>query len=148
MWFAWLIAVVSTALLELMIPGFFMLSVSAGCLGGMVSALIGLDGVWQLSIALVVMVLFIVFLRPAIYAYKTDSGRWGRARLIGSVVTVTEDIVPPDHGRASLSGIEWEAVSVEPFRKGDKAEVASVGGAVLYLRKIVNSPDKNGKGDK
>ena len=135
-WFIWFILAVVAAFLELAIPGFFMLSFSAAFLAAMLMALLGIDMIWQLTAAIVAMLAFIVFLRPFLYAYRTDSGRWGRARLIGSIATVTKDINPPESGRAALSGIEWEAVAVDPMTAGEKAEVASVGGAVLYLRKI------------
>ena len=135
-WFIWFILAVVAAFLELAIPGFFMLSFSAAFLAAMLMALLGFDMIWQLTATIVAMLAFIVFLRPLLYAYRTDSGRWGRARLIGSIATVTKDINPPESGRATLSGIEWEAVAVDPMTAGEKAEVALVGGAVLYLRKI------------
>ena len=135
-WFIWFILAVVAAFLELAIPGFFMLSFSAAFLAAMLMALLGFDMIWQLTATIVAMLAFIVFLRPLLYAYRTNSGRWGRARLIGSIATVTKDINPPESGRATLSGIEWEAVAVDPMTAGEKAEVALVGGAVLYLRKI------------
>ena len=134
-WLVWFIAACSTALLELMIPGFFMLSVSIGCLGGMAASLFSLDGTWQVAIGLSAMVLFMAFIRPLLYATKKDQGIWGRSRLIGEAVTVTKDILPPAKGRALLSGIEWDAESKEQINAGEAAYIESVGGATLYLTK-------------
>lgn len=134
-WLVWFIAACIAALLELMIPGFFMLSVSIGCLGGMIASLFSLDGTWQVAIGLSAMVLFMAFIRPLLYASKKDPGIWGRSRLIGDIVTVTKDILPPVKGRASLSGIEWDAESNELILAGETAYIESVGGATLYLTK-------------
>ncbi len=135
-WLVWLIAACIAALLELMIPGFFMLSVSIGCLGVMIASLFSLNGTWQVAIGLSAMVLFMAFIRPLLYATKKDPGIWGRSRLIGKAVTVTKDIVPPAKGRATLSGIEWDAESKEPINAGETAYIESVGGATLYLVKV------------
>lgn len=135
-WLVWFIAACSTALMELMIPGFFMLSVSIGCLGSMIASLFSLDGTWQVAIGLAVMILFMAFIRPLLYATRKDPGIWGRSRLIGEAVTVTKDIVPPAKGRASFSGIEWDAESKEMILAGETAYIESVGGATLYLTKV------------
>ena len=134
-WLIWFIAACSTALLELLTPGFFMLSIAAGCLGGMIASLFSLDGTWQVAIGLSAMVLFMAFIRPLLYATRKDPGIWGRSRLIGEAVTITKDILPPAKGRASLSGIEWDAESKEPISAGETAYIESVGGATLYLTK-------------
>lgn len=141
-WLIWLIAAGITAILEIVLPGFFMLSISFGCLGGMIASFLGFGIVWECIIAVLVMVLFITFLRPVLYS-RADNLKQGTERLIGQTVIVTEDIIPPLRGRAVINGVEWAASSDEIIRKGAEAEVVSVGGATLHLKFRNNGKEEN-----
>lgn len=132
-WLIWLIAAGITAILEIVLPGFFMLSISFGCLGGMIASFLGFGIVWECIIAVLVMVLFVTLLRPVLYS-RADNLKQGAERLIGQTVVVTEDIIPPLRGRAVINGVEWAASADEIIRQGEEAEVVSIGGATLHLK--------------
>lgn len=141
-WLIWLIAAGIAAILEIALPGFFMLSISFGCLGGMVVSFLGFGIVWECIIAVLVMVLFITLLRPVLYS-RADNFKQGAERLIGQTAIVTEDIIPPLRGRAVINGVEWAASSNEIIRKDAEAEVVSVGGATLHLKFRNNGKEEN-----
>lgn len=141
-WLIWLIAAGITAILEIALPGFFMLSISAGCLGGMIASFLGFGIVWECIIAVLVMVLFISLLRPVLYS-RIDNLKQGTERLIGQTAIVTEDIIPPLRGRAVINGVEWAASADEIIRKGEEADVVSVGGATLHLKFRNNGKEEN-----
>lgn len=136
-WLIWFMAAAVLAVLEIMIPGFFMLILAGGALAASIAAGFGAGILGQLVSALAALcaAAFLLF-RPSIIRKRREKDeRWNAERLIGADARVTAGINPPEKGRAAVSGIEWEAVSKEPMEKGEIAEIEAVGGAVLYLRK-------------
>lgn len=132
-WLIWFICAAVAAIAEMLIPGFYMLSLSAACVGGCIASLFHLSLTWQIVFALVFLVVCALFIRPLLY--KKDSGYQEKGKVVGQIITITEDVVPPDKGRGILSGVEWAVSAQEEMHKGDKAVVVSVGGAVLEVRK-------------
>ncbi len=132
----WLVAGAAAAILEILIPGFFMLSVTAGCIGGFIASLLGLSLLWQLIFFLVLLIAFALLIRPLLYKKKERSAG-PESKIIGNVVTVTKDIRPPDAGRGMLYGVEWTLSSEHGIKSGERARVKSVGGAVLYVEKVI-----------
>ena len=111
-WTIWLLIGAVAAVSEIILPGFYMLSIIA-----------------QFAMALVFLILFAVFLRPVLS--KSAIGR--KNRLIGKIVTITKSIEPPDMGRGRVDGVEWLLSSDIPIKEGNKARIDSVGGAHLHV---------------
>ena len=55
----------------------------------------------------------------------------GRESMIGEIATARTDVSP--HGQVFLHGELWEAVSEQPIRRGEEAEVTSVEGLTLKV---------------
>ena len=133
-WLIWFIAGAVAAVLEIAIPGFYMLTISAACIGGCIASLFSLSLVWQMVFALAFLLAFALLLRPLLY--KSKGGYSLNDKIIGKTVTITKDVAPPEKGRGMLSGVEWAISSAEEIKAGEKAIVESVGGAVLHVKKI------------
>ena len=133
-WLIWFIAGAVAAVLEIAIPGFYMLTISAACIGGCIASLLSLSLIWQMVFALAFLLAFSLLLRPLLY--KSKGGYSSNNKIIGKTVTITKDVLPPDKGRGMLSGVDWAISSDEEIKAGEKARVESVGGAVLHVRKL------------
>ena len=133
-WLIWFITGAVAAVLEIAIPGFYMLSISAACIGGCIASLLSLSLIWQMVFALAFLLAFALLLRPLLY--KSKHGYSLNAKIIGQTVTITEDVIPPEKGRGMLSGVEWALSSDEEIKRGEKAIVESLGGAVLHVKKL------------
>jgi membrane-bound serine protease (ClpP class) len=55
----------------------------------------------------------------------------GKESMIGEIATAKTDVAP--HGQVFLHGELWEAVSEQPIKRGDEAEVRSVEGLTLKV---------------
>ena len=131
-WLIWFIAGAVAAILEMAIPGFYMLTISAACLGGCLAALFTPSLILQMVFALAFLLAFAFFLRPLLYK---KTGYSHLDKIIGKTVTITKDVIPPEKGRGTLSGVEWAIASDYEIKAGEKAVVESVGGAVLHVKK-------------
>ena len=128
-WTIWLLIGAVAAVLEIILPGFYMLSITASAIGGTLASALGFPIIAQFAMALVFLILFTVFLRPVLS--KSAIGR--KNRLIGKIVTITKSIEPPDMGRGRVDGVEWLLSSDIPIKEGNKARIDSVGGAHLHV---------------
>ena len=107
-WTIWLLIGAVAAVLEIILPGFYMLSITASAIGGTLASALGFPIIAQFAI-----------------------GR--KNRLIGKIVTITKSIEPPDMGRGRVDGVEWLLSSDIPIKEGNKARIDSVGGAHLHV---------------
>ena len=137
-WLIWFIAGAVAAILEIAIPGFYMLTISAACLGGCLAALFTPSLILQMVFALAFLLAFAFFLRPLLYK---KTGYSHLDKIIGKTVTITKGVIPPEKGRGTLSGVEWAIASDDEIKAGEKAVVESVGGAVLHVKRL-NKEDR------
>ncbi len=56
-----------------------------------------------------------------------------RDLLIGSLCTVTEDILPGRKGRVKVGDVNWLARCDTPLKKGDSAKIHSIAGATITV---------------
>lgn len=136
-WQAWLIVSLILAGAEIATLDFTLLMMAAGALGGSAVAAAGLNIYFQVTVAAVVAVSLLAFVRPTM-ARRLHSGptiRTGPAALIGGTGVVLERVT--EHaGRVKLSGEVWsarsldESVAIEP---GAKVSVAEIDGATAIV---------------
>jgi membrane-bound serine protease (ClpP class) len=55
----------------------------------------------------------------------------GKESMIGEIAMARTDVAP--HGQVFLHGELWEAISEQPIRRGEEAEVTSVEGLTLKV---------------
>ncbi len=59
-----------------------------------------------------------------------------RDMLIGSVCTVTQDILPGKKGRVLVGDVGWLAQSETPLKKGSRAVIKDMSGATLTVEPV------------
>jgi membrane protein implicated in regulation of membrane protease activity len=133
---AWIALAIIAAIIEVSIPHFGVIFVSAAALIAGLSAFFGASLVAQVVIFVVVLGGSLALLRPWLIA------RLGRARgvpsrteaLVGRTGVVTVDI---DHevgsGRVNVGGEDWAARSAGPVSTGTRVRVVGSDGIVLEV---------------
>ncbi len=88
------------------------------------------------SIFIVGGILLLVITRPLINKYvKVKGVPTNLDRIIGSVGTVTEDIVDGNIGEVKVDGKRWSAVSKDNLLKEEKVIVNEINGVKLIVRR-------------
>ncbi len=107
-WHLWVIAAVILAIGELVTPGFFLLSIAAGCLlAAVASAFLGLNG--QLIFLIIgAFCSFFVLKRYAVDRGKDEAEMFGIEGLVGQMGKVVEE-VSIDSGYVKVGGETWPA---------------------------------------
>ncbi|MBR1515602.1 MAG: NfeD family protein [Paludibacteraceae bacterium] len=115
-WYIWLIAAFVLVIIELFTGGFGVLSFAFGCATGAVAAACGLSLNWQILLAILVSIIFFIFIRPFAVKFllrgKNDEVRTNTDALIGRTVRVSETIdLQAGTGHVTVDGDVWKAVS-------------------------------------
>jgi membrane protein implicated in regulation of membrane protease activity len=133
---AWVALAIVAAIVEVSIPHFGVIFVSAAALVSGIAAFFGAGLVGQVVIFAAILGLSLALLRPWLIA------RLGRARgvpsrteaLVGRTGVVTVDI---DHevgsGRVNVGGEDWAARSAGPVSSGTRVRVVGSDGIVLEV---------------
>jgi membrane protein implicated in regulation of membrane protease activity len=134
--FAWTALAIVAAIVEVSIPHFGVIFVSAGAVGAAVVAAIGLGIPMQVVVFAVVLALSLMLLRPRIVArLSTGPGVPSRTEaLIGHDGVVTHDIESTvGAGRVNVGGQDWAARSTTPLAAGTRVRVVGADGLVLEV---------------
>jgi membrane protein implicated in regulation of membrane protease activity len=134
--FAWTALAIVAAIVEVSIPHFGVIFVSAGAVGAAVVAAIGLGIPVQVVVFAVVLALSLMLLRPRIVArLSTGPGVPSRTEaLIGHDGVVTHDIESTvGAGRVNVGGQDWAARSTTPLAAGTRVRVVGADGLVLEV---------------
>lgn len=130
MWLVWFILGVGFALLELVLPGFIAIFFGIGCWVVALLLLLGVElGIAvQIGIFLVSTVTSLLLLRRwmmrvfrGVMADRPEQEFDDQP--IGKIVSVTQSIQPPQTGRISYRGTEWDAMAEEAIETGAQVEI-------------------------
>jgi membrane protein implicated in regulation of membrane protease activity len=140
LWEAWLIAGVLLGVVEMVSLDLIFAMLAVGCVVGMIAAVVGLAGPFQILLALASSVSLIAFLRPNLIRtlHAGPDLRIGPAALIGRPVQVLTTLGPGVSGRVKIGGDEWTAMAYDEFDElepGERAEVVEIRGATAYVRR-------------
>lgn len=117
-WYIWLIAAAALVIAELFTGGFGVLSFAFGCTAGAIASACGLSLNWQLLLAILISLIFFIFVRPFAVKFllrsKNDEVRTNTDALIGRTVRVSETIDPvAGTGHVAVDGDVWKAVTAD-----------------------------------
>jgi membrane protein implicated in regulation of membrane protease activity len=140
LWESWLIAGVLLGVVELISLDLIFAMLAAGCLVGMVAAVVGLAGPLQILLALASAVGLLAFLRPNLIKalHAGPDLQIGPAALIGRPAQILTTLGPGVSGRVKIGGDEWTAMAYDEFDElepGERAEVVEIRGATAYVRR-------------
>ena len=138
-WVYWLIAAVILAAGEIATTSFYLAPFSIGAAAGGFIALIGGDGFWAISVAMIFTAIGFLFIRPVAQRHLTQPAhtRTGTDRLIGHDAIVVEGIAPGEApGAVKLDGEVWTARAYEDgrsFAAGEQVQVVEIRGATALV---------------
>jgi membrane protein implicated in regulation of membrane protease activity len=138
-WWAGLALVLMIA--EIFVPGFFLLCLGIGCIGGSLAAAIGLGAAGQLIAFSAFALVSFLTIRPLLMKrmWKGADVRTNVDALVGQRGRVTQDFEPGLRlGRVSAAGDDWraECTSDRQLRVGDLVEVVRVDSNTLVVKPI------------
>ncbi len=140
-WQAWLVAALLLSVAEMVAPGFWLLSVAAGCLVAGVVSLVA-PGVLVPVVSFAAgTLLSLVGVRPFLLTYlhpRSSAIKTNVDALAGKVGIVSERIDPgTGKGRVLVEGEDWRAASLmdTALEPGTRVMVVRVEGATLYVDK-------------
>lgn len=139
-WWAGLALVLLIA--EIFVPGFFLLCLGIGCVGGSLMAGLGFGPPGQLIAFISVSLLCFFTLRPLLMKrfWKGGEVRTNMDALVGQRGRVSQDFEPGLRlGRVSVAGDDWRAESTTdtPLRIGDMVEVVRVDSNTLIVKPLL-----------
>lgn len=143
-WHWWAGAAIVLMIAEIFVPGFFLLCLGIGCVGGSVAAALGASAGWQLLTFSIVSLICTFTVRPVLMKqfWKDGGVRTNVDALIGQHGRVSQDFDAGLRlGRVSVAGDDWraECINDKPLRKGDLVSVVRVDSNTL----IVEPLDRN-----
>ncbi len=132
---SWLAVALVAAILEISIPHFGCVFVSAGAVAAAAAAFFGFGVASQIGVFVVVMTVSIVALRQNLLARLGGQGVPSRTEpLVGRHGQVTHAIDPVlGTGRITVGGEDWAAHCAEPLPTGTKIRVVAADGIVLEV---------------
>jgi membrane protein implicated in regulation of membrane protease activity len=132
---AWVVLAIVAAVVEISIPHFGLIFVSAGAVAAALAAWGGLGFGVQLVVFIVVLALTFGLLRPRLMPRLGSPGVPSRTQtLIGREGIVTNDIETiVGAGRVNVGGEDWAARSVSPIPAGTRIRVVAADGVVLEV---------------
>jgi len=138
-WWAGLALVLMIA--EIFVPGFFLLCLGIGCVGGSLAAAIGLGSGAQLLAFSAFSLIAFLTIRPLLMKrmWKGPDVKTNVDALVGQRGRVTQDFEPGLRlGRVSAAGDDWraECTSDRLLRVGDLVEVVRVESNTLIVRPL------------
>lgn len=135
---AWIAVAVVAALVEIALPTFGFIFVSAGALAAAIAAWMGMSLTVQLAALLIVLAVSFLLIRPRLVARLGSKGVPSRTEaLVGRRGRVTEDVNPTlGTGRVNVGGEDWKASSDRIIPAGTDIVVKGADSIVLRVSAI------------
>jgi membrane protein implicated in regulation of membrane protease activity len=134
----WITVAVVAAIVEVSVPHFGVIFVSAGAVAAALAAFLGLGLAAQMILFIIVVGVSFLVLRPKIIANMGAAGVPGRTELlIGREGIVTHDIeTSVGSGRVNVEGQDWAARAAAPIAAGSRIKVVGADGIVLEVKPL------------
>jgi membrane protein implicated in regulation of membrane protease activity len=136
-WLIWLIASGALVAAESVSLDFVLVMCAGGAAAGAITAGAGASPPLQVTVAVVVAVVLLAFVRPVAKRHLLNSGGHvsGAAALVGRDAVVIST-VDAEHGLVRLNGAEWTARSFDKSQvlpPGDTVKVIEIAGATAMV---------------
>jgi membrane protein implicated in regulation of membrane protease activity len=138
-WHWWAGAALVLMIAEMFVPGFFLLCLGIGCMGGSLAAGLGASPAIQLLAFSVLALVSFFTVRPVLMKqfWKDGEVKTNMDALVGQKGRVTQDFDPGLRlGRVSAGGDDWraECLSDHPLHVGDLIKVVRVESNTLIVK--------------
>jgi membrane protein implicated in regulation of membrane protease activity len=140
-WHWWAGAAIVLFILEIFVPGFFLVCLGIGCIGASLAAGLGFGVAVQLAFFSVCALVAFFTVRPVLMKrmWNAPDVKTNVEALVGQRGRVTQDFEPGLRlGRVSAAGDDWraESLSDRPLRTGDLVEVVRVDSNTLFVKPL------------
>lgn len=140
-WHWWAGAAIVLFILEIFVPGFFLMCLGIGCVGASVAAGLGLGVALQLAAFSIFSLIAFFTIRPVLMKrmWNAPDVKTNVDALIGQRGRVTQDFDPGLRlGRVSAAGDDWraECLTDRVLRVGDLVEVVRVDSNTLIVKPL------------
>lgn len=140
-WHWWAAAGIVLLILEIFVPGLFLLCLGIGCVGGSVAAGLGATQDIQLLVFSIVALISFFTIRPVLMKrfWKDGGVRTNVDALVGQRGKVSQDFEPALRlGRVHVAGDDWraECTTDRALRTGDIVEVVRVDSNTLIVKPV------------
>ena len=144
-WLIWFLAGIGIMLAELAVPGFVIIFFGLGCWGAAVAAFFFPEAYSaQVAAFLIVSIASLLTLRKLamnIFVGRSESGEgeYSGNVLVGSRITIQQDLEAGRIGRVQFRGTMWDAISEDRIPAGSDVEITGVDQAnrsCLKIRKV------------
>ena len=140
-WHWWAAAALMLLIAEIFVPGFFLLCLGVGCVGGSIAAALGAGaGVQLLAFSALALASFFTIRPLLMRQFWKDGGlRTNVDALTGQRGRVSQDFDPALRlGRVVVGGDDWraECVNDHPLRAGDLVKVVRVDSNTLVVKPL------------
>lgn len=138
-WHWWAGAALVLMIAEIFVPGFFLLCLGIGCIGGSITAAITPEPAAQLIAFSVLSLVAFFTVRPLLMRqfWKRDDVKTNVDALVGQRGKVTQEFEAGLRlGRVSVAGDDWRAESINdhPLHIGDLVQVVRVDSNTLIVK--------------
>ena len=138
-WHWWAGAALVLMIAEIFVPGFFLLCLGIGCVGGSIAAAITPEPATQLITFSALSLIAFFTVRPLLMRQFWRSGevKTNVDALVGQRGKVTQEFEPGLRlGRVSVAGDDWraECINDHPLRIGDIVQVVRVDSNTLIVK--------------
>jgi membrane protein implicated in regulation of membrane protease activity len=138
-WHWWAGAALVLMIAEMFVPGFFLLCLGIGCMGGSLAAALSASPAIQLLAFSVLALVSFFTVRPVLMKqfWKDGEVKTNMDALVGQKGRVTQDFDPGLRlGRVSAGGDDWraECLSDHPLHVGDLIKVVRVESNTLIVK--------------
>jgi membrane protein implicated in regulation of membrane protease activity len=132
----WITVALVAAIVEVSVPHFGIIFVSAGAIAAAVAAYLSFGLPVQIVLFIIVVAVSFLVLRPRILKNMGAAGIPGRTEaLIGREGIVTHDIeTTVGAGRVNVEGQDWAARAAAPIAAGTRIRVVGADGIVLEVK--------------
>jgi membrane protein implicated in regulation of membrane protease activity len=134
----WIAVAIVAAVVELALPTFGFIFVSAGAVVAAIAAWLGASVTVQVGLLLVVLVASLMLIRPRLMSSLGSKGVPSRTEaLLGKRGRVTQDVNPTlGTGRVNVGGEDWAASSDRLIASGTDIVVKGADGIVLRVNPV------------
>lgn len=142
-WHWWAGAALVLMIAEIFVPGFFLLCLGIGCIGGSITAAITPEPAAQLIAFSVLSLVAFFTVRPLLMRqfWKREDVKTNVDALVGQRGKVTQEFEAGLRlGRVSVAGDDWRAESINdhPLHIGDLVQVVRVDSNTLIVKPVAH----------
>lgn len=143
--FIWTLVLVISVIVEAITIDLVSIWFGIGAIAALIGEVFGLNPFIQMVLFTIVSIICIIVSRPLAKKYlRGNTVKTNLDRVIGKHCLVTETITADNKGEVKVMGTLWSATSLdnEYIKAGEYAEVISIEGAHLIVKKINTGDDR------